>query len=158
MWLGWRRTGFQEARRMSRGGDEKRQVIGSWKTPQPSLLSVRFATGTSGVGRTSPGTDVSLLARRVRCRGLQFDIMCLTKFDLPHGRGVSPYGVASFSRFKVCVCVWGGGGGGGGDYSPLSFIYLYRSPREEQKITWLCGLCRLMARKTMNYIHHHQEF
>ena len=32
------------------------------------------------------------------------NLTCLAKFDLPHGRGASPYGVASFQGFKVCVC------------------------------------------------------
>ena len=36
------------------------------------------------------------------------NLTCLAKFDLPHGRGASPYGVASFQGFKVqgvCVCI-----------------------------------------------------
>ena len=44
------------------------------------------------------------------------NLTCLAKFDLPHGRGAAPYGVASFQGFKVCVCVCGGGGE---DYSPF---------------------------------------
>ena len=31
--------------------------------------------------------------------------VCVSKFDLPHGRGASPYGVASFQGVCVCVCV-----------------------------------------------------